>query len=170
MRSRLEERELQRAAEHVDSCVRQGYLTTDEGECVRQLSEIDAREQRGEIQAGEASRPRNSLLTKEQRYEIERMLKDAVDHSVLFLQAFESLQRLDPDLDDALRFLIAGQMCHIRRKIIRDPDDGQRRVLAHQEQLMPLSGLHPPATTPSPRVGPSGSIPAPGLPYFIHHI
>lgn len=140
MRSRLEERELQRAAEHVDSCVRQGYLTTDEGECVRQLSEI------------------------------ERKLKDAVDHSVLFLQAFESLQRLDPDLDDALRFLIAGQMCHIRRKIIRDPDDGQRRVLAHQEQLMPLSGLHPPATTPSPRVGPSGSIPAPGLPYFIHHI
>jgi polyhydroxyalkanoate synthesis regulator phasin len=45
---------LQRAAENVDSFVAQGYLTSDEGETVRQLSEIDRRVERGEIDADEA--------------------------------------------------------------------------------------------------------------------
>tara|TARA_B100000686_G_C16652909_1_gene896555 strand:+ start:1067 stop:1198 length:132 start_codon:yes stop_codon:yes gene_type:complete len=40
-----------RAAERVDQYVQQGHLTTDEGEAVRQLSDIDKRENSGEIDA-----------------------------------------------------------------------------------------------------------------------
>ena len=53
--ARLEHREMGRAAERVDQYVQQGYLTTDEGETVRQLSDIDKREKSGEIDAEEAS-------------------------------------------------------------------------------------------------------------------
>ena len=120
---------MQRAAENVDSFVAQGYLTSDEGETVRQLSEIDRRVERGEIDADEASRLRNSLLSKEQRYAIERKLKGAVDHSVRFLQAFESLQSINPDLDDGLRFLVF-------HKDILDTDKGPaERGRAAQELL-----------------------------------
>lgn len=115
--ARIEKEELARAPERVDHFVRQGYLTTDEGETIRQLGDIDQRLASGEIDEAEASRLRNSLLTKEQRYELEKKIKGAVDQAVRFLQAFESMQRINPDLDDALRFLVF-------HKHILDPERG----------------------------------------------
>jgi len=58
-RSRIEEHEISRAGERADSYVQQGHLTTDEGEALRQLSAIDDRLARGEIDADEASHLRN---------------------------------------------------------------------------------------------------------------
>jgi hypothetical protein len=103
---RIEQQEMSRAGERADSFVRQGYLTTDEGETVRQLSDIDSQLARGEIDGEEADHLRNSLLTKEQRYKLERKIKGAVDQAVRFLQVFESMQRIDPSLDEGLQFLI----------------------------------------------------------------
>ena len=118
-----------RAAERVDQYVQQGYLTTDEGETVRQLSDIDKREKSGEIDAEEASHLRNSLLSDDLCTKLERKVKGAVDHAVRFLQAFESLQRVSTSVDEGLRFLI-------HHKNILDSELGPReRGLAAQELL-----------------------------------
>ena len=133
---RLAEREMARAAERVDQYVQQGYLTTDEGETVRQLHDIDEREQKGEIDASEASHLRNSLMTKELRTKLDRKLKGAVDHAVRFLQAFESMQGISTSLDEGLRFLI-------HHKNVLDPDRGARqRGMAEQELLEDREMLH----------------------------
>lgn len=124
---RLEEQELARAPQRVEHYVREGLLSKDEGDQVRSLAEIDRRLERGEIDEDEASRLRNSLLTKEQRFALEKKLKGAVDHAVRFLQAFEALQRIGTQADEALRFLI-------RHKLILDGERGteQRRSAASE--------------------------------------
>ncbi len=134
--ARIETQELSRAGERAESYVRQGYLTTDEGEAVRQLSDIDARLARGDIDDAEASHLRNSLLNKEQRYALERKVKGAVDHAVRFLQAFESMQRINTELDEALEFLIF-------HKNILDADKGPaERGRAAQALLEDRDMLH----------------------------
>ena len=135
-RSRLEACEIGRAAERVDSYVQQGFLTTDEGATVRELSDIDRRLEAGEIDNDEASRLRNSLLTKEQRYALERKVKGAVDHAVRFLQAFESMQRIDTDLDEGLRFLI------FHKNILDGDKSAVERGRAAQELLEDRDMLH----------------------------
>ncbi|MDA0333622.1 MAG: hypothetical protein O2782_00460 [bacterium] len=134
--ARIEAQEMSRAGERAESYVRQGYLTMDEGEAVRQLSDVDARLARGEIDAAEASHLRNSLLTKEQRYALERKVKGAVDHAVRFLQTFESMQRISTELDEGLEFLIY-------HKNILDADKGPvERGRAAQALLEDRDMLH----------------------------
>ncbi len=133
---RLEHQEMSRAAERVDQYVQQGYLTTDEGETVRKLHDIDQRQQSGEIDSEEASRLKNSLMSKELRTKLERKVKGAVDHAVRFLQAFESMQSVSTSIDEGLRFLI-------HHKHILDPERGAReRGLAAQELLEDRELLH----------------------------
>lgn len=134
--SRIKAKEMARAAEHVDSFVQQGYLSTNEGDTVRQLGEINERVKRGEIDSDEASRLRNSLLSKEQRYALEKKIKGAVDQAVRFLQAFESMQRINPDLDDGLRFLI------YHKNILDDTKGPAERRRAAQELLEDREMLH----------------------------
>ena len=134
--SRIEAHEISRAGERVDSYVQQGHLTTAEGAAVRQLSAIDGRLARGEIDADEASHLRNSLLTKQQRYALERKVRGAVDHAVRFLQAFESMQRIDPELDEGLQFLI------FHKNILDDDKGAIERGRAAQELLEDRDLLH----------------------------
>jgi len=133
---RLEHREMGRVVERVDQYVQQGYLTTDEGETVRKLHDIDEQQKSGAIDAEEASRLRNSLMTEELRTKLDRKVKGAVDHAVRFLQAFESMQRVSTSIDEALRFLI-------HHKHILDPERSDReRGLAAQELLEDRELLH----------------------------
>ena len=105
-RAAIERLELARAPQHVDSFVEQGLITSEEGETVRQLHEIDQRCERGEIDENEAERLRDSLMGKDARYALERKMHAAVDHSVRFLQVFEAMKRIATAHDEALRFLI----------------------------------------------------------------
>ncbi|MBT4608950.1 MAG: hypothetical protein HOC05_02840 [Gemmatimonadetes bacterium] len=133
---RLEHREMGRVVERVDQYVQQGFLTTDEGETVRKLHDIDEQQKSGAIDAEEASRLRNSLMTEELRTKLDRKVKGAVDHAVRFLQAFESMQRVSTSIDEALRFLI-------HHKHILDPERSDReRGLAAQELLEDRELLH----------------------------
>ncbi|MFH1567241.1 MAG: hypothetical protein ABIL09_04515 [Gemmatimonadota bacterium] len=106
VRAEIEREQIKAAGQHVDSYVKQGYITGEEGETVRQLHEIEQRVARGEIDESEGIRLRNSLLSPDARRELERKLKGAVDYSVRFLQVFEALTRISPSSDEALRFLI----------------------------------------------------------------
>jgi len=106
VRAEIEREQVKGAAKHVDSFVQQGYLTTEEGETVRQLGDIDRRVASGEIDEAEGTRLRNSLMDPDTRTELDRKLKGAVDYAVRFLQVFESMTRIGTSCDEALRFLI----------------------------------------------------------------
>ena len=129
VRARIEQKEKARAGERVDSYVRQGYLTSEEGETARQLHDIDGRVERGDIGHEEADRLRNSLLDKEQRYALEKKVQGAVDHAVRFLEAFEAMQRISGSLDDGLRFLI------FHKNILDDERGSVERSRAARELL-----------------------------------
>lgn len=106
VRAEIEREQLKGAAQHADSYVKQGFLTSEEGETVRQLADIDRRVASGEIDETEGGRLRNSLLKPDARRELERKLKGAVDYAVRFLQVFESMTCIGTSCDEALRFLI----------------------------------------------------------------
>ena len=105
-KAEITQRERANAHRHVDSYVRQGFITSEEGEAVRALSDIDKRVERGEIDHSEGERLRSSLLGRKAREEIERKLAGATDYAVRFVQSFEAMKRIQPSNDEALRFLI----------------------------------------------------------------
>ena len=105
-RAAIAQRQIANAGQHVDSYVNQGFITSEEGEKVRALHEIDERVASGEIDRAEGERLRNSVLSREARDEIEGKLAGAVDYAVRFVQTFEAMKRISPSNDEALRFLI----------------------------------------------------------------
>ncbi len=105
-RAAITERAIANAGKHVDSYVQQGFISSEEGEKVRALSDIDERVASGEIDRAEGERLRNSVLGQDARDEIERKLASAVDYAVRFVQTFEAMKRISPSNHEALRFLI----------------------------------------------------------------
>ena len=102
----LEEKELKKVPSNLESYVKQGIVTKDEAEKIRELREVDERVKRGEIDEKEATDMRNSILGGSARDKLERKLKEAVADSVRYIQVFESMQKIDPKYHDALGFLI----------------------------------------------------------------
>ena len=102
----LEEKELEKVPEILDSYVEQGIVTEDEAEKVRELRDVDERVKRGEIDEKEATDIRNSILGGSARDKLERKIREAVADSVRYIQVFESMQKIDPKCHDAIGFLI----------------------------------------------------------------
>ena len=102
----LEENELKKVPSNLDSYVKQGIVTKDEAEKVRELREVDERVKRGEIDEKEATDMRNSILGGSARDKLERKIREAVADSVRYIQVFESMQKIDPKYHDAIGFLI----------------------------------------------------------------
>jgi hypothetical protein len=105
-RAAITKREIANAANHVESYVQQGFISSEDGEKIRALSDINERVASGEINRSEGERLRNSLLSQAARDEIESKLAGAVDYAVRFVQTFEAMKRMSTSNDEALRFLI----------------------------------------------------------------
>lgn len=106
-RSQLSSREDQRVPKNLQSFVERGVLTADEADKVSALRKVDERLKSGEIDEVEADRIRNSILDGSAREALERKVREAIDHAVIYLQVYQSMQRIGEQADDALRFLIA---------------------------------------------------------------
>lgn len=102
----LQQAELQKVPQRLQSLVAQGTLSESEADDLRELNQVDQRLRRGEIDQTEADRVRNTILHGEARDALERKVREAVDQVVRYLQAFESMQKMNPVADDALAFLI----------------------------------------------------------------
>ena len=102
----LEEKEQRKVSSNLDSYVKQGIVTQEEAEKVRELRKVDERLKKGEIGEDEASDIRNSILQGSARDKLERKIKEAVSDSVRYIQVFESMQKIDPKYHDALAFMI----------------------------------------------------------------
>ena len=105
-RSQLSAREGQRVPQNLHSYVERGVLTADEADKVSALRKVDDRLKSGEIDEAEADRIRNSILDGSAREELERKVREAIDHAVIYLQVYQSMQRIGEQYDAALRFLI----------------------------------------------------------------
>ena len=64
---------------------------------------------RGEIGEKEAERVRNSILKGEARTKLERKMREVVDHAVIYLQVYQAMQRINPQNDEPLAYLIRNK-------------------------------------------------------------
>ena len=101
----IAEVELRRASKHLESYVQQDLLEEEEAVSLRELYGIDERLARGEIDEAEAARLRGEMDAGI-REKVEARLRAAVDFSVHYINAFESLKRISSRCDGALKFLI----------------------------------------------------------------
>lgn len=101
----LAQEELGNAPRNLQAYLEQKMLTDEEADTVRTLHGIDQRLADGEIDEEEANRLR-SEIEDSVRAKLEERLRAAVDHTVHYLSAFESLRRLPPERDGALKMLI----------------------------------------------------------------
>ena len=108
-RETLEKRELEKVDERLHVYVAQGTLTDGEAEDLRELRQVDKRQERGEINAVEADNIRNSILDSSVRDALGKRVKEAVDHAVRYLQVYEAMQKIGEQNDDALAFLIGNK-------------------------------------------------------------
>ncbi len=124
-RTQLSAREDQRVPKNLQSFVERGVLTSDEADKVSALRQVDDRLKSGEIDEVEADRIRNSILDGSAREELERKVREAIDHAVIYLQVYQSMQRIGDQYDAALRFLITNQQLvtatHFSNPAMLDP-------------------------------------------------
>ena len=105
-RKKIEDRENEKLHRYLPAIVERGVISADEADKVKALRDVDERVAKGEIDEKEANRVRNSILDKKTRDEVERKVKEVVEQSVRYLQVFEAMQKISPEYDDALWFLI----------------------------------------------------------------
>jgi len=97
--------ELSRAPQYLEAYRQQKLLSEEEVEKLRQLDDIEQRLASGQIDEEEAEGMR-AELGEGAPQKLRQRLRDAVDHSVHYISAFEALRRLMPERDSAMRVLI----------------------------------------------------------------
>ena len=97
--------EIDRAPRNLEAYLQDKKLTEEEVTDLRTLYDIDERLAKGEIDEEEANRLR-AEIEESVREKLQQRLREAVDHSVHYIGAFEALSRIPQDRDDALRFLV----------------------------------------------------------------
>jgi hypothetical protein len=102
----LEAEEMAKVPQNLAAYVADGRITEEEAGKIKALREVDERLEEGEIDEEEASNIRNSILSGQARDELDKKIKEAVDHSVRYVQVFESMQKIPLDYDAPLQFLI----------------------------------------------------------------
>jgi len=108
-RSEMENGELQKLPQRLDSMVAQGIVTEEEAGKLRELRSVEDRLKSGEIDEDEATHIRNSILNVETRDKLDRKVREVVSDSVRYLQVFESMKKIGRQYFDALTFLIENK-------------------------------------------------------------
>ena len=101
----LANEEVHRAPRNLASYVQQKLLSEEEVADLKKLYGIDKRLADGDIDETEANRLR-SEISDVVREKLKSRLREAVDHSVHYLNIFEAMRRIHTDRDDAIVFLI----------------------------------------------------------------
>ena len=107
--SRLRKDQLNSLVQHLDTYVQQGKLTEEEADKLRKLHTVDEAVKTGRVSREKGSRVRNSILTGDVRFSLEKKVREAVDYVVLYLQVFHGLKRIDSRYDDGFCFLIRNK-------------------------------------------------------------
>ena len=108
-RAELAKEEHGKVAKYLPRYVERKLLTDDEADKVKALLKVDEQLAKGEIDERQATRIRNSYMDGTSRAAVEHKLQEAVDGSVRYLQVFDAMQRIHPDYDEALAFLIGNK-------------------------------------------------------------
>lgn len=115
-RSELETQEMAKVPQNLAAYVDEGRITEEEAEKIKALRQVDEQLEKGEIDAEQASNIRNSILGGQARDELEKKVKEAVDHAVRYMQAFEAMKKIDPQYDKVLQFLIEHKQAVLSQK------------------------------------------------------
>jgi polyhydroxyalkanoate synthesis regulator phasin len=106
IQTELRKDQLQHLLDHADSYVKQGKLSAEEAEKLLQFNKVEEAERKGSISEEKGERIRNSIMDRTVRYELDRKVREATDYAVSYIQVFESMKKINPKYDQALRFLI----------------------------------------------------------------
>lgn len=91
---------------NLDNYISLGRITEEDAERLRKAHQVEQAVRSGKIDGEKGSKIRNSLISGQARYRIEKHTKEALDFAVAYLQVFEALGRIEPRFDPALRFLV----------------------------------------------------------------
>ena len=97
--------EIGRAPRNLQSYIQQKLLSEEEAADLKKLYGIDKQLADGDIDEAEANRLR-SEIEEVVRQKLESRLREAVDHTVPYINVFEALRRMPQERDEALRLLI----------------------------------------------------------------
>ena len=118
----MRKKQMANLLQNLATYVHQGKISPEDAERIAKLHKIDAAVKAGKVTEEKASKVRNSVMDGHPRDKLDRKVKEAVDHVVLYTQFFAGLQRIDPKFDDALLFLVEY------KDLIND-DDADKRTL-----------------------------------------
>jgi len=103
--ARIRKAQVSQLIAHLDTYVEMGKITPEDAARLRKLDRVDQAVKSGKASAEQGSKIRNSILTGKVRDRLERQVRDAVDHAVVYAQVFQALGRIETRYDPALRFL-----------------------------------------------------------------
>ena len=109
--------EIDRAPRNINAYLQDKKLTDEEVTDLRTLYDIDERLAKGEIDDEEANRLR-AEIDESVREKLQQRIREAVDHAVHYINAFEALSRIPQDRDDALKFLV-----ECKQQVASDEED-----------------------------------------------
>ena len=127
VQARLEDAELAKVPDNLTSYVARGLLTQDEAETIAALHQVDLQEKQGQIEKREASEYRDRIMPAVDREQLNAKIRNATTENVNYLQVFESLQKIAPRFDHALRLLIRHKYMVVTEKA----DDGRNPLIQH---------------------------------------
>lgn len=127
VQARLEDAELAKVPDNLTSYVARGLLTQDEAETIATLHQVDLQEKQGQIEKREASEYRDRIMPAVDREQLNAKIRNATTENVNYLQVFESLKKIAPRFNHALRLLIRHKYMVVTEKA----DDGRNPLIQH---------------------------------------
>jgi hypothetical protein len=105
-RVKLRESQIGELVTNLDNYISLGRITAEDAERLRKSQQVDKAMREGKIDNEKGSKIRNTLMSGNARDRIDKGVKEALDFSVVYLQVFEALGRIDVGFDGALKFLV----------------------------------------------------------------
>ena len=135
----IAKREAGRVDENIDGYVEMGILNEEEAGQLRALQEVEDKLKRGEISEQDADHIRNSILKGDARSELERKVREAVDHAVIYLQVYQAMQRIGTQYDEPLAYLIRNKEMVTAQK--PSPESVSEMMQVLMDDVPTLEGL-----------------------------
>ena len=137
--AKIRKQQLGQLVAHLDSYVKMGKIKPEDADRLRKLDRVDLAVKSGKATAEQGSKIRNSILTGQVRDRLEKQVKGAVDHAVVYTQVFQALRRIDERYDPALRFLVRHKAdVNAENSPDGDPPDLRELALALVDEMEAL--------------------------------
>ncbi|MBM3280373.1 MAG: hypothetical protein FJY95_20180 [Candidatus Handelsmanbacteria bacterium] len=127
--------------QNLETYVAQKQLSPEEADRFSKVHQVDRAVKSGKISSDQGSKIRNSELSGNARYVVDRKLKAVTEYAVTYLQLFAALKRIETKDDAALRFPNTDKEIANSKKEQFGPASVANLLIKDFEQLKLLFGI-----------------------------